>query len=118
MSTSPGSTFDAMAETSDGAPDAVLLDPLPPGLGCTEPEEGPPGGERLDTALDPWCHRPWPMPTPPTINKMAPINRATAVQADFRPVGASDRGRAQYGFGSAQAECHDPVPPMPGGGGG
>src|ERR1039457_7111939 len=113
MSTNPGSTFDAMEETSVGAPEPVLPEPV---LGCDEPGEEPPAGEAMDAGVEPCLpHSPWPMPTPPASNKIAAINRATALEANFRSFGSSDRGGLQYGFGSAQADCHGPASPTPGG---
>ena len=111
MSTRPGSTFDAIAATSEGPPEPEL-----PELGWGEGRDEPPKGCVLDTGLDPSCHRPWPRPTPAPINRMAMINRATAFGPEPPPLGSGDRGGAQLGFGPAQPDCHAPGTPTPGGG--
>ena len=119
MSTRLGSTLDAMAATSDGAPDPVL-----PELGCGVTGVDPPFGTALGTTLDAglWFHRPWPTPTPAPIKKTAPSARAAALRPDLRPRGLAGWAGAQPGFGWAQAHWEGPGPPAPGppapGGGG
>src|SRR5580658_5615147 len=102
MSTRPGSTFEAIAATSDWPA------PEPGELGCGVRCGVRPMGAELATGLDPSCHRPWPMPTPAASSNSAPSDKATALPADPPLLTVAERGGAHPRSVGAQAACQDP----------
>src|ERR1700728_1763910 len=114
MSTSPGSTFDAMVEISDGAPE-----PVPGVVGCCCCARGPGTnpGALLEAGLDVAVHSPWPMATPATSSSTAASSRARVRPAEPLPVGGATRGGAQPWLVAAQPACQYPGASAAGGGG-
>src|SRR5580658_86995 len=95
MSTRPGSTLEAMAVMSDGAPEAGLGEVGEMGLLGTWTRGGGEAAEGELDAADVAFHRPWPMPTPAPRSTSARTRRAIVRPADLGSAGAAARGGAQ-----------------------
>src|ERR1700722_10874218 len=112
MSTSPGSTFEAMAETSDGAPV-----PDPGVLGCCCWGTTGRVGAMLEAGLEVELHNPWPMATPAASSRTAASRRLKVRAAEFPPVGGVARGGAHPWLVAAHPACQYPGASPAGGGG-